>query len=40
MLRVYCDFNDRTDDDLHWLLFYNESALADVAGKGRLRSWA
>jgi len=31
MLRVYCDFNDRTDNDLHWLLFYNGGALADVA---------
>lgn len=37
MLRVYCDFNDRTEDDLHWLLFFEGSALADAAGRLGLR---
>lgn len=30
MLRVYCDFNDSTEDDLYWLLFFEDRELADL----------
>ncbi|WP_341991863.1 hypothetical protein [Azorhizobium sp. AG788] len=31
MLKVYCDFNDSTADDLFWLLYLDGKPLADVA---------
>ena len=29
MLRVYCDFNDSTEDDLYWILWYEKKPLQD-----------
>ncbi|MFC5373140.1 hypothetical protein ACFPIF_11275 [Brevundimonas faecalis] len=37
MLRVYCDFNELSEDGLYWLLFYNQRALADVVADLGLR---
>ena len=31
MLRVYCDFNDSTVDDLHWLLFMEGAPFGNLA---------
>jgi hypothetical protein len=30
MLKIYCDFNDSTEDDLYWLLFHEGKPLNDV----------
>jgi hypothetical protein len=37
MLKIYCDFNDRTEDDLYWLLFHDGRPLNDVVGELDLR---
>lgn len=29
MLRVYCDFNDGTEDDRYWILYYQGKPLQD-----------
>lgn len=37
MLKIYCDFNDRTEDDLYYLLFHAGKPLNDVVGDLGLR---
>ena len=29
MIRVYCDFNDATEDGRYWILFHEDAPLAD-----------
>jgi len=29
MLKVYCDFNDGTEDDRFWILWYADRPLSD-----------
>jgi hypothetical protein len=31
VLKVYCDFNDRTADERYWILSYNHQPLGSVA---------
>jgi hypothetical protein len=37
MIRVYCDFNDPTEDDLYWLLYIDMKPLEDLAESLGLR---
>ena len=33
MLKVYCDFNDKTDDERYWILLYEHRPLKDVVNE-------
>ncbi len=38
MLKVYCDFNDSTENDLYWLLYHEGDPLNDLVGELGLQS--